>query len=255
MNPVAAAGPAPLAQLLRALDAKAGGLAEHLHPARVDAVWQRLGAELAACRPRLAPARHASLLAQACGLRWPTLPEWRPPAHRVALLGRVPLLRALATCALHARRDDVRRSVGRAVRSRLLQEIGETAYRRLLAVPTPGLAPGRTLEAEDVDLERLATTGYRLLQAEGAWQSRRVQALVRLSLAPDPVDSRDSTDAPDFPDSPDAPDASDEPVRTPAPGMRLPAEHGAVLVLEQLPHYFPEFAWLFGSDLDRALSA
>jgi len=218
-------------RLLREAGAKAAAFAQHLHPHWLNAVWQITGLEPARHAAAIAPRRHGALLLSAYGLKWPGLDDFGRRAHRICVLGRRPTLQLLALRALLPRRDSVRRSVGREVRSALVEHLGEAAYARLLDTPRRGVSNGPALEAADLDLERLAVHGYRALCAQGAWQCRSALAITRLSLPPMP-----DTDACTASDDGAAPDESGE-------------------VIEHLQDYFPELAWLFGSDMDRALSA
>lgn len=230
----AAAPVALLQRLLQAADAKAADLAAHFHPAWIEAAWRHVGAAAARHAQRVAPSRRAALLAQVYGLQWPLLADLRLPAHRLALLSRPQILRVLAACALHGQRDSVRRSIARDVRSRVIQHIGEPAYRQLLASPAQGATATRPLGAPELDLDRLAGAGYHALCAQGAWQCRSALALTRMSLAP----------------------AALEVPQEVRPGHAPPpAGMDTHTVLARLPDYFPEHTWLFGSDMDRALSA
>ncbi|ARN20779.1 type III secretion protein HrpB4 [Piscinibacter gummiphilus] len=218
---------APLRRLLRAIDRKAGAWPTELHPAWVDAAAARLGPRAAAWCARVPPRRHAALLEHTYGLVWPDLAEFREPAHRLALLDRPSLLKVLATCALDGRRDSVRRSVGRVVRDLLIEGIGESAYERVLDGPTRGLQAAEPLGAVEANPERLAADGFRALCSQAAWRHPTLITMVRLCLPPGV-----SADA------------------VPA----APSPRGADRVIDRLPDYFPELAWLFGSDMDRALS-
>jgi hypothetical protein len=222
-----------LQRLLRAADAKAAHLAAHVHPAWIEAAWRHVGAPAARHAQRVAPSRRATLLAEVYGLQWPTLADLRHPAHRLALLARPQILRVLAACALHGQRDSVRRSIARDVRSRVIQHIGEPAYQQLLASPAQGAAAITPLSALELDLDRLAAAGYHALCTQGAWQCRSALALTRMSLAPAALEAGQG--------------------RTPP--AAAPAGMDAHTVLTRLPDYFPEHTWLFGSDMDRALSA
>lgn len=235
MTSTAAAAAADLLQrLLRAADAKAADVSELCHPAWVDAAWRHVGLDAGQAH-RVPQRRHAALLAEVYGLGWPALADLHAPAHRLALLGRRQILRVLATCTLHARRDSVRRSIGRDVRRLLVEGIGEPAYQQLLNGQTQALPSIQPLAARELDLERLAAAGYRALCAQGAWRCRKSLAITRLSLAPAALDGAGATDA--------------TKTRTRSTGP------SADEVFDRLPDYFPEHAWLFGSDMDRALSA
>jgi len=222
----------PAAQIVAAVrdPAKAADLAAHVHPAWIEAAWRHAGAAAARHAQRVAPPRLAALLAELYGLQWPLLADLHVPAHRLALLNRPQVLRVLAACALHAQRDSVRRSIGRDVRSLLIRHIGAPAYQQLLTGPAQGAAAARPLSAPELDLDRLAGAGYHALCSQGAWQCRSALALTRLSLAPAVLEVRQGDTPP-------------------------PAGMDTHTVLARLPDYFPEHTWLFGSDMDRALSA
>ncbi|AEG94088.1 type III secretion protein HrpB4 [Ramlibacter tataouinensis] len=222
----------PLRRLLAAVDRKAATLAADLHPAWIDAAWARLGPRAGDWAARLPPRRHSALLADAYGLAWPPLEAFREPAHRLALLDRDRLLRVLAACALEGRRDSVRRSVGRMVRQLLIEGIGESAYRKVLDSPAPGVQVSGPLDAREAGQDRLAEEGFRILCGQAAWRHPTLLTLVRLSLAPSA-----SADQP----------ADDRPCAL--------ATNGVDGTIDRLHEYFPELVWLFGSDMDRALSA
>jgi hypothetical protein len=236
MSPSAATDAADLLRrLLRQADTKAADLVLHLHPDWVAAAWQHAGPAAARQAPRVPRPRQSALLAQVYGLQWPALADLHPAAHRLALVERPQIVRALATAALFARRERVRRSIGRDVRRVLVDCVGDTAYRQMLGSPAQG--PGcnqQPLAVTDLDPDRLAVAGYRALCAQGAWTCRRALAITRLTLAPAALDS-----------------AQQHAHRT----SRSAEAADAMGVLHRLPDFFPELAWLFGSDMDRALSA
>jgi Bacterial type III secretion protein (HrpB4) len=219
---------AALRALLDAADAKQRALVDEMHPGWVEAAWR--GASPAAARDaaRVPKPQQSALLARAYGLRWPPLVDLAAPVHRLAVLGRRPICRILALFGLQPRRDAMRRMLGRGPRAELVGLIGQPAYEWLLGQPPAGLADTPPMAPEELQLERLAVAGYVVLQAGGAWRSREALAITRLSLPPGnaPVGSLLDADA------------------TPAS-----------VVIDRLPTFFPEFAWLFGSDMDRALSA
>jgi hypothetical protein len=219
----------PLAQLLQAIDDKAADLAAQLHPSWVDAISQRLGVTCS-CEGARPARRTARLLTAAYELQWPSIGELRHPVHRIALLGRRDTLRVLTVCELACRRDSVRMAIGRETRDLLIEQIGAPAYTLLCEGPPQGVAQVQPVSPQDFDLELLAGSGYRLLCRSGAWRSRAALAITRMCLAPVAVEV--GTRLPD-----DIIDAADD--------------GGAA---HHLHDYFPELAWLFGSDMDRALS-
>ena len=218
----ASAEPVPLLRhLMAAARAKSDDLVAQLHPAWVQAAWQRVGFERA---PAGGPHAHRALAA-VYGLRWAPLDALRQRAHRIALLPRAQVLRVLAAVALHGQRERVRRSIGRGARQAVIERIGEPAYNELLAAPPAPAAKATPLEPAELDLDYLAAAGCARLGERREWQCRDSLAWVRLALPPSATST--SGAAPADADSP----------------------------LARLPHYFPEHAWLFGSPMDRALSA
>jgi Bacterial type III secretion protein (HrpB4) len=222
---------APAEVALRALfdaaGAKQRALADEMHPGWVDAAWRGAGLDAARDAAHVPTAQHSALLARAYGLRWPPLAELVAPVHRLSVLGRRPICRILALFGLQPRRDAVRRMLGRGARDELVGHIGQPAYDWLLGQPVVGLANAEPMLPEALQLDCLASVGYAVLQAGGAWRSREALAITRLSLAPGnaPKGSLPDVDA-----------------------------NLASTVIDRLPTVFPEFAWLFGSDMDRALS-
>jgi hypothetical protein len=219
--------------LLRAVDHKAATLSADAHPAWIEATWARLGPHAHGYATRLPPPRHSALLANIYGLAWPALDAFRAPAHRMALLDRTCLLRVLAACGLEGRRDQVRRSVGRIVRRLLIEGVGESAYEKVLDSPMRGIQASRPLNAPEVEQERLAEEGFRALCAQSAWRDASLITVVRLSLAPSAL-------------------VGPCPIVDRPPSSPL---NVADRIVDRLHDYFPELAWLFGSDMDGALSA
>jgi hypothetical protein len=208
--------------------AKSADVAAHVHPAWIETAWQRIGIAPPPSPDAAGVARCAIAFASLYGLRWPSLARFERRAHRIALLPRTEILRVLAAVALHDDRERVRRCVERGLRSAIVRLVGEAAYQGLIDAPRrPAWAP-TALAAADLDPPRLAAAGYAVLSAQGAWQCRDMLAWVRLALPPAGTDA----EAPAWPVLPE-----------PAP------------VLDRLSTYFPEHAWLFGSPMDRALSA
>jgi hypothetical protein len=162
------------------------------------------------------------------GLRWPSLARFERRAHRIALLPRAEILRVLTAVALHDDRERVRRCIERGLRGTIVRLVGEAAYQGLIDAPRRPARTPTALAAADLDSGRLASAGYAVLSAQSAWQCRDMLAWVRLAL---PLAT------------PDAAEPAWPALSEPAP------------VLDRLLTYFPEHAWLFGSPMDRALSA
>jgi Bacterial type III secretion protein (HrpB4) len=158
-------------------------------------------------------------------LRWPSLSQLTRSAHRISLLARPDLSRVLAAVALHAARDGVRRSLNKSHRSQWITAIGEDAYLRLLRLPPRGH------QLAEVRLHKLshgyAIEGQALLGAAGHWRNRDCAAWIRYAIPPPSVPGQPSVDV----------------------GRLDPA------IFAHLPLLFPEHAWLFGSDMERTLSA
>lgn len=223
----------PLMRLLQAVDRKAASWPVDLHPAWVGKAFGHLGVQAAASSMRLPQDRQAALLEAIFGLAWPSLAEFRNPVHRLVLLDRSSLLKVLAVFALDTRRESMRRSIGRAVRKLLIDGVGESAYEKLTSTPMRGLQVSNPLALPDVGQERLAAEGFRLMREEGVWHHPVLTRMVRLSL---PLTLSGASSRLD--------------------GAALePASRTVDRVVDGLPQYFPELEWLFGSDMDLALSA
>jgi hypothetical protein len=220
---------APIGQLAQALNGKCGGLAAHLHPGWLAGVPPRWLAEAGAPggwrRSLLEP---SLALAALYGLRWPTLAMLRPRIHRATLLERPPLLRVLALAVLHARRFDVRRWVSKQLRHQVCAAVGEHAYQVLIDSPGSGAGADIGTPPPPMGLDELAQAGCELIAREGLWRARQVLTLVQLALPPQP--------------------AAHGP-------LEAQAQQGVLAGFEQsLDLYFPELTWLFGCEMDRALS-
>lgn len=174
--------------------------------------------------------RTALLLSQAYAMRWPSLTSLRQRAHRLSLLAREPLLRALATARFYGRSGDVRRCVERQARHALTSLVGEPAYAALLQTPDAG-GLVRAINTADLSPDACAARGYQLLQAHGLLVCRDAALITRLSLAPGAM--RETTDQ----------------SGSPKPPANLNT------FFDRFDAFFPEDAWMFGSDMDRALSA
>lgn len=217
-------GVALVRRLLGAALLKSTDVAAQLHPAWVEAAWQRAGMAAPPARPLPGS---AELLAATYGLQWASLAGFAHRTDRLALLPRPELLRVLAAVALHGERDRVRHSIGRGLRAAIIERVGEVAYAGIVAAAvdgSPRAAGG--LAMADLEPDKLAKSGFAALREHGHWRSTGALAWVRLALAPE------------------------ENKRTPA--TRASDVAGA---LQRLSLYFPEHAWLFGFPMDRALSA
>jgi len=215
-------------RLVKAAAAKSASVADQLHPAWVQAAWQRIGF---AGKPTFSPAsmeRCSPALASVYGLRFESLARFANRAHRIALLPRKEMMRVLAAIALHANREQVRMCISRNLRAAMVGSVGAEAYAALLeAPPRPGGDAAGPIDADSVHPDRLALDGYTVLSENRAWRCKSTLAWVQLALPPVaiPPASSSSRGAPD-----------------PDP------------VLDRMPHFFPEHSWLFGSPMDQALS-
>jgi hypothetical protein len=212
-------------QLFDAVRRRSADLADDLHPAVLEQGLTRLGlptGPVVTGSPKCAAA-----LAALYRLQWPSLDRFEAKAHRVALLARQDMLRVLAAVALHSDRGRVRLSIGPGLRALLVERVGENAYRTLLESPSLRMAPVRPFSAAELDADRLAWRGLETLVSIGAWKSRRLLQRVRLAFEPSHAQTV----------------------------LRIAGTRAQPEVLERLSSYFPEHAWLFGSPMDRALSA
>lgn len=212
-------------QLLDAVRRRSADLADDLHPALLEQGLRRLG--LPVDPAIVGSPKCAAALAELYRLQWPSLDRFEARAHRVALLPRRDMLRVLATFTLHADRGRVRLSIGPGLRALLVERVGENAYRMLLESPPLRTVPARPFSAAELDAERLAWRGLEALVSIGAWTSRRL--LQRARLAFEPLHAQTA--------------------------LRIVKARAQPEVLERPFSYFPEHAWLFGSPMDRALSA
>ena len=228
------AAPAPddvllVRRLLAAARVKSRAIAEQLHPAWLQMAAQRIGIDDAHA---IDNPGCSSALAAIYRLQWPSLASLCLRAHRIAVLPRADMMRVLAFIALHAQRERVRRCIGRPLRGALIDRVGETALAALLATPpagTPPKVPATAYSLPELDADRLATDGYAWLGGNGRWQSRALLPWLKLALPP---------------------------VHGPAGAFPAPgASRDGETLLGRLPDYLPEHAWLFGSPMDRALSA
>jgi len=214
-----------MGQLIDAVRRRSADLADDLHPALLEQGLRRLG--LPAGPAFTGSPRCATALAALYRLQWPSLDRFEARAHRVALLPRRDLLRVLAAVALHAERARVRLSIGPGLRALFVERVGEDAYRMLLESPPLRAARAHPFSMAELGSDRLARCGLETLVAIGAWTSRRLLRRVHLAFEPPPAGTQGGV-----------------------AGVHAEAE-----VLERISSYFPEHAWLFGSPMDRALSA
>jgi hypothetical protein len=218
-----------LRRLMTATQEKAARLVQQVHPAWVEAALPGHAALSPVMDGVQAVMRSSFLLAELYKVNWPSLVSLRSKAHRVALLAREPALRVLAAGALYVRRGAVRRCVGREARRALVELVGEAAYVALVNAPDAG-GPQAALDTSDLRADVWAAEGYRTLHAAGTWTCRDASILTRLTLAPGALDEQ----------------------LTPVGTAHLNVD--VVDFLNKLDVLFPEQAWLFGSNMDRALS-
>ena len=208
----------------------------------IDHAWvDRAGHGLvgAAAGPRDAHADRlvSSALQAVYGVRWPSLGALMQRVHRLAVLPLVEVLRVLQAVALYERRGDVRRCIGRSARVGLIDRVGQPAFDAIVATPgADASAPGETGLAVTPPAV-LARGGYEALAAHGAWACPDSARLVSLCLPPNSPDEQVPAGAALGPANPTLPAA------------------GLAGLIQRLDLLFPEHAWLFGCDMDKALSA
>ena len=171
------------------------------------------------------------MLRTAWAVNWPGLSALANRLNRTALLPRQATLMWLCTAALFLRRRDVRRCVGRVQRQAFVDMVGAHVLEAIVATPESALAIPDAPPLEGQTLDGLASWAFLTLSEHGAWSSERARRLIGLCLPPDGALACDSTR------------------RTRLQPLPLGA------FSDQLPHYFPDYSWLFGSNMDRALSA
>jgi hypothetical protein len=217
-----------LRRLMRAAAEKSGSVSEQLHPAWVQAAWQRIGFPGNPMASTTGLERCAPALAAVYGLRFESLARFAHRAHRIALLPRKDMLKVLTVVALHAKRESVRLCISRNLRAAIVASIGAETYAALLdAPPRPNDSTAAVLDAEALQPERLALEGYTVLSENRAWRCKSTLAWVQLALPPVAIPASS-----DFSNGAADPDS----------------------VLDRLPQFFPEHSWLFGSPMDQALS-
>jgi hypothetical protein len=233
-------------RLLQTIDAKSAAFESHFDPAWRKAVWQSVGFDVLKVSGDEAADENPSpetlfsgaathrRVADVYSLRWPKLSVFRQRAHRLALLSRRQILQVFATLALYTERNRVRCSIQKSVRTLLIDHmVGPTAYQRLINSP---ITQGMNTSSEPLALSELnviawAQIGYRLLCQTGLWTNRECLAIVKMSFPPS------------------TPAAQSQGLSSPANLVEI------THALNHLPDFFPELTWLFGSDMENALSA
>jgi len=220
-SPAERGAPTPAAALVLAREAAVvfASLLDRLHPSWVRAV----GIDLAVTTPG-----HCAVWIEAItsrfDLRWPDLSAARSALELLWLLPPAEVQRVCIARALFACREPLARCVDGQVRRRARELVGAPAYEALAALPAPR-GGGLPLPA-DVDSESLGLDGWQLLDQATEWRDSRARRLVQLMLPLSGV---------------------------PSPKFKPSAAEHALFVL-QLPHLFPEHAWLFGFNPARCIS-
>ncbi len=228
---------ASLERLFADVADKSARLAINIDHAWVDRACRGLVGLAAGPRDAHADRLVSSALQAVYGVRWPSLGALVQRVHRLAVLPLVEVLRVLQAVALYERRGDVRRCIGRSARVGLIDRVGQPAFDAIVAMPgADASAPGEIGLAVTPPAV-LARGGFEALAAHGAWACPDSERLVALCLPPE---------------SPEAPDATDA---APAPANRAPFTPDFHGLIQRLDLLFPEHAWLFGCDMDKALSA
>ncbi len=215
----------PVARLLALAAEKSAHFVAQLHPSWGDLAW------LAAIKDAAARQQASICLRAAWGIEWPSLGALSNRLNRAALLPRPALVAWLCAAALFLRRREVRRCVGRRQRQLLVEMVGSDAIGALVAAPESGPTPADPPPLEGASAEALAVWAYGVLGAQQAWTCDHARRLIGLSL-------------------PAA--ASGRQARA---GSRPPQVLPLGGFSDQLAIYFPAYSWLFGSNMDRALSA
>jgi Bacterial type III secretion protein (HrpB4) len=224
-------GGAPLERLFDAVSQKSARFVLNIDPGWVDQAWQGLSARANAQQGEHPTRLTSSALQAVYGVRWPSLAALAHRVHRLAVLPLSQVLRVLQAMALYQRRGDVRRCIGRNARLALVATVGKAAFDVIVTTPGSDASHESEIGLDAVSLQELANSAFHTLESHGLWQCEDARRLVSLCLAP----AASSFNAP------------------PAVSVQ-PAAHFHRLI-QQLDLLFPEHAWLFGCDMDKALSA
>jgi hypothetical protein len=221
---------AALQRLLEALKERAGSLGALVHEQWIDQVCTGLHPSLASS---LRTPAHAATLSELLGRRfnvtWPGLDSLAQRAHRVVLLPAPCLQQCLRLAAVWFHAPAVRRCVSRQDRALLRDLLGEAGYAGVLAAPDS--APMRSEQAlPNLEAAQWASQGVVRLRCLSAWSCEPALSILRLALP------RKTNDLPLIGD------------------VGATARQHMQHFLQRLDQLLPEHAWLFGSDLDLALS-
>jgi hypothetical protein len=133
----------------------------------------------------------------------------------------------------------VRRCVGRTQRQALIEMVGPHALNAIVAAPDSGVAPWKPPPLDGESAQTLAVWAFEVLSAQQAWSCPNARRLIGWGLPPAASGVR--------------PEGGAQPQQQPQqqPPQVLPLGG----FVDRLADYFPGYSWLFGSDMDRALSA
>ena len=216
-------------KLMQACRRKSLDAIQEVHPSRLHEVLEQVGLG-AAWRGELETPAGQALVRHALSLHWPGLEAFAALHWRLALLPRRVLCQALAAIGLHADRARVRLTLSGTVRSALVSAVSERVYLLMLRERAPHRAGSGALSEAEAQADTLARKGLGVLVGAAAAGAPDVlNPWIRSAL----------------------PAAATQPtLLSPAPG-----EITALADFHILSHYFPEYQWLFGSALEKTLSA
>jgi Bacterial type III secretion protein (HrpB4) len=224
----------PLERLFSSVAEKSEQFVFNIDPARVACASQGLITVSSGPRNAYFDEIASAALLAVYNVRWPSLSALVRRLHRLWVLPLAEVLRVLQAVALYERRSDVRRCIGRSVRTSLVDRVGRSAFDLIVATPGANTSPAGESSIANLPATLLARSGFEALEMHNCWECSDSRQLVALCLPPEFTDARC------------APSAFAEP--------ELPATdlHG---LIERLDLFFPEHAWLFGCDMDKTLSA
>ncbi|MFN3493025.1 MAG: SctK family type III secretion system sorting platform protein [Hydrogenophaga sp.] len=215
-------------RLIDAFRDRSARFVRHLHPDWIQAALPGWAASLPRWCGRDNEGQLSLLLAQTYEVQWPTLQVLSGRWHRLALMPRPVSTQALAFVSLYVHRAAIRRCVDKASRQKLVNMVGAPAMAVLIrSVESDSRPVPQDLEILQAD-QRVAE-GFRLLHRTGHWSCKRSSKLLRLTLPKDMPEPKD-------------------------PAGPLVSAQELDGVFDLLSDCFPEQSWLFGSDMDRALS-
>ena len=224
----------PLERLFSSMAEKSAHFVLNIDPGRVAFASQGLITVSNGPRSAYFDEIASAALLGVYSVRWPSFGALVRRLHRLSVLPLVEVLRVLQVVALYKRRGDVRRCIGRSVRTCLVDRVGRPAFDLIIDTPGADVIPPGESNIASLSATLLARSGFEALEMHNCWECSDSRQLVALCL---PLEYADVRFAPSAFARPELP---------------ATALHG---LIERLDLFFPEHAWLFGYDMDKTLLA